>query len=298
MKHRSDLVLEELRKGQSEYGGILSEVSYGGQVVTDLNCAVSSLVAIECACDQLVFSESLKRTLSRILDFVEECMDEANSGWFRFYPSKNLTPKISHQIFDCRIPDLDDTCLAYLALIKHNRLSVSEVAVFFQKVVPQLEVSRLSNDDGYWVRLGALRTWLVSSANLPHNPVDVCVNVNAAAAMALCGLRGSALFRTVCESVESATYCFLHQGVKFAEIAPYYSHPIELVYAIQRAVLYGAERLQWVLDELLESDWSTIDEGKRFSASRSLSCSSDRKIHWHAPTLQIIRKMLKHDHME
>lgn len=269
----ADLIREVLG-AQGDYGGFRSQV----EDVVDENCFVTSLILLE-------LDDLPAEAANRALDFVERCEDPRQRCAFRFYPKGGSSPRLKIPNLD---PDADDTALALLALMKYRRRSIADA----RKALSLIESDAahfLRGDEPIWVRKGAARTWLIPRADA--NPVDCCVNANVATLYAVAGLTAEPGFQAACETVGGAVRLTLASPAHLRTVAPFYLHPIELLYAVRRAVERGVFLLTDTLRLLEAQRWAADDHASGWQRRRAVCSNSGGRPMWVAPALQAARQL-------
>lgn len=268
-------LLREVLAEQGCNGGFRSQV----EDVTDENCCVTALVLLELA-------DCPAEAARRALDFLEQCEDPRQPGAFRFYPWSGDSPRLPIMRLDA---DADDTALALLALIKHGRRGADDARRALADVIEPHRAHFLRGDEPPWVCTGAMRTWLIPRA--AGNPVDCCVNANVAALYAAAGRTADAGFRAACDTVAAAVRATSAAPAYLRTVAPYYLHPLELLYAVRRAVAFGASPLAGTLEALEAQPWAGDDRSSGWFRRRPLCANAGGRPVWVAPPLQAARQL-------
>ena len=270
--------LDEILAEQSPSGAFRSRVESEGAVTPDENAFVTSCVVLELA-DRLPAD-----SLDRALRFLESCEDRRLACAYRFYPEHPSGPALA---IPGLVPDADDTVLALLALATRGRADVTRVDHCLAEVLEPNRVFFRADDEDGWVAPGAFRTWLNRRAR--GNPVDACVNANVAALYAWRGLADSPACRAACAAVERGVRRGVGREGTVRLIMPFYAHPLEILYAVRRAVEFGATSLSAILGWLSRQPWAAHDEANVWPRDRPICCNSHGRPIWTAPSLQAAR---------
>ena len=269
------LLEQEVLAEQAQDGGFRSRV--GTEI--DENCFVTSLVLLE-------LSNCPADAASRALDFIERCEDPRQPGAFRFYPWNGDSPRLRIMRLD---DDADDTALAWLTLLKYGRRDAHAARQALARIIEPHRTHFLRGDEPPWVQLGAARTWLIDRA--ADNPVDCCVNANVAGLYAAVGSTTEPGFLAACETVARAVRSTSGSPPHLRVVAPFYRHPLELLYAVQRAVRVGASPLVGTLAEIKLLPWAAEDRASGWLRERGICCNAGGLPVWIAPALQAARQL-------
>lgn len=286
-------LLREVLSYQSDYGAFTSQVQCR-TLITDENCFVTTLVLLELArvmphLRDLDPEQELPviAGIERALDFVEACRDSSVEGSFRFYPDGLRSPRVHYDFLSA---DIDDTVLAWTALILFGRREHDAALAMLRKAVESRVVDQLQPGDGPWVCPGVCRTWFGTRPG--DDPVDVCVNLNVSALYALCGQSRAPLPSAVSEMLCEAIVHHDFASPDIGSLATYYAHPLELVYAIRRALRFGAgKNLKRVLSRLEAFEWAHEDKRTHCSRTRPICGDASGPPFWMAPAVQAAREL-------
>lgn len=260
--------LRNILQWQSESGAFRSLVVHGGETFVDENAFITALVACELS--------AIDVPIGRALDFLEAC--RRDDGSFGFYPYGGEP----HWMGTALAADADDTSLCVLLLLEHDRLTREEAERVVSEVLDPHRLHFRPESTGGWIQRGAYRTWLDGRAF--RNPIDLCVNANAASLLATLQQRGAAYdaaWRTVAAGVE----WFSRNPGFLLHLTPFYPHPCELREAVRRAVEHGVAELAPALQRVSELVRDEPDE-------TALVCSSEGgATFWIAPALQLARRL-------
>jgi hypothetical protein len=272
---------KEVLGAQGVHGGFQSQVEH----VIDENCFVTSLVLLE-------LDDLPAEATNRALDFLEQCEDPRQPGAFRFYPAGGDSPRLTIPHLD---PDADDTALALLALMKYGRRTAADARRSLADLIEFHAAHFLRGDEPVWVRKGGARTWLIPRAD--GNPVDCCVNANVATLYAAAGRNAAPGLTAACETIGGAVRMTLASPAQMRAVAPFYLHPIELLYAVRRAVQHGVFQLADTLRLLEEQRWAADDEASGWRRRRPVCSNAGGRPIWVAPALQAARQLSSQRHL-
>jgi hypothetical protein len=250
-------------------------------LIQDLSCFATALVVLSLV-HRKDSSHLTDTMIERALDFLETCQLPDRS--FCFYPPGSQGRWLPIQL----PPDLDDTAVCLLALYLCGRRDRRAVEQAIGSVVRDSTVGGKFDWDPAWVGKGAFRTWL--SPAVRHNLVDCCVNANVAALHAALDMKNAA-YGAACSAVKAGLQAVRPVRINnFRQICPYYSHPIELLYAVDRAVSAGAHDLEVVSAELRAESWSRVDVNTNWDPMRPLFGNRTEFPVWRSPALQKARR--------
>jgi hypothetical protein len=267
----SSILSERICSSQALDGSFPSLIISKGKTSTDHNACITGLVVRALGCGEL--TPELHRAKELALDYLETCERSALPGAFGFWPER---------IQPGRPGDADDTAIAAIELYHHGRRSLNWLRHVALRVLMPFRVQPSEEVRPEWIRVGAFLTWLRPS---PANVVDVLVNANVSALLALAGLRHVSAYRQATAMVEAAMAWTEGSIPKTEMVAPYYAHPVEFYRTLHHAVLCGAVDLQPSLE--LAEEWFGRDE--RPEKNRPVCCAPYGETVWTAPVLQLTR---------
>jgi len=278
-------LLEEVLAAQSPHGAFRSEVQ-AQESVSEENCFITTLVLFELMdILSVVQVRPLDEALQRGLRFVEACADPGMYGVFCFYPPLLDTPRYKGVL----PPDIDDTVLAWTAAVRLGRRTREAAADMLRRVIEPRAIGAQCVGEPRWLQKGASLTWFTSPT--PENAVDLCVNANVVALYALCGQTTHANYTGMVTMLDQALQQTTIALSDMAELAPYYAHRLELLYAVERAVQLGATDLLGTLTRLRRSAWAVEDIDANWPRKRPICCSPAGFPFWIAPALQAARQL-------
>jgi hypothetical protein len=180
----------------------------------------------------------------RALDFLERCAAPGWPGAFGFWPADE------RPTWARNVPaDIDDTCIISLELAVHGRRALSDVRqTVFEVLMPAL-LTEVEQPGPAWLHPLVFPTWL-GPASHRANPVDCCVNVNAVALMAWCGLAHLPGYGEACALLDRGLAWAGDNWSRLTSLTPYYPNPLELLHALEHAVFSGAIELHAARERL------------------------------------------------
>jgi hypothetical protein len=270
---RTNLLAEQVWSSQAADGSFRSLIISKEKTATDHNACITGLVVRALGCEEL--TPELDGARERALDYLEICERSALPGAFGFWPQRSQPG---------RPGDADDTAIAAIELYRHRRRSLEWLRHVALRVLMPFRVQPSKEVRPEWIRVGAFLTWLRPS---PANVVDVLVNANVLALLALAGLRHVSAYRQAAATVASATTWTGGSVPRTKLVAPYYAHPGEFYRTLEHAVECGAVELQPSLK--LVEEWFGRDEAPE--ENRPVCCAPYGKTVWTAPVLQLTRQI-------
>lgn len=273
--------LEQVVASQLPSGAFPSTVHFADRHVADENGFVTALVLNELS----RFDEDalVRQAIERGLEFLVRCEVPGRDGHFCFYPID------AHPVWmTTRLrPDADDTALFAVLLARYGRRPQSFLAEVVNTVLSPFQMLYLSERSKPWYRCPVYFTWL--DERLWPNDIDCCVNVNVLTLIHRSGTVAAGRPEIVAmihraldwagESIERATI-----------LSPWYPHPIELYYAVNRAVRSGVEELQSAAAVLRDLAW--VKGYRRAGITETPICgSADRRFVWTSEVLQLARQL-------
>lgn len=280
----SDL-LDEVLSYQSPRGAFRSQVQ-ADEPVRDENCFITALVLFELIdVLPLLRKPELEPAVERGLDFIEHCAEAEMREAFCFYPPHLDSPRYNGVL----PPDIDDTVLAWTAEIRSGRRNLEAAADMLRRIVEPYSLKSCCTGHQPWMRPGASLTWFTPP--MGHNPADLCVNANVLALYALCGEKAHPNYAAVVMMLDQALDRTSITNADMVDLAPYYAHPLELVYAVQRAIRVGAEDLAPMLQREGLFAWAAHDINANWPRDRPICCYPPGYPFWIAPALQTARQL-------
>jgi len=269
--------IERLSAAQHPCGGFESRVvsPRGGEA--DVNAFTTACV-LRALRD--VQAPALDGVRGRALDFLQSCACSTPAGAYGFWP-QDARPAWAAKV----PPDVDDTALALLELVRHGRLSRPEalrtlclvilpcrVAPYEARVLPP------------WVRAGCFETWIVPAASgSGRQVVDACVNANVAALMAFLGTRHLPGYGEAVATVDAGLDWAASDRARLASLTPFYPSLGGFAEALAHAVECGATALAPAARHV---KGLSLGEGGRGAACCS---SAYGHVAWHCPALDEAR---------
>jgi hypothetical protein len=185
-------------------------------------------------------------------------------------------------------PDADDTALAWMALVIYDRRRKTDMNLGLQ-ALRRARIYHRRGDEPSWARVGAFRTWLVGQGF--RNPVDCCVNANVASFYAMAGETDSEEYAAAVATIADAVSTTGGGTPYMRTLAPFYAHPIELRYAVQRAVEVGAAELLPTLERISVLREMNEDALSGWPLDRPVCCNAHGRPVWRSPALQTARAL-------
>ncbi len=261
---------------QRESGAFSAIAHPPGGPVPDENAFVTAVV-VDLLGEVAPNPESAKAR-QRGLDFLLRCERPGRPGAFSFYPSYAHPAWIGEVL----PADADDTALISLALFRAGRWRRSDLRRVVREALGRYRVEERPRG-APWFRAGVYPTWL--DAGRLHNPIDVCVNLNAAALIQESGVGSRHGHGGILEMVDAALDWVGDSPERARAITPYYPHPAELGYALERAVAAGVRGTVGLLRRLRAQAWSRCDD----LVNAPICSSAGRGVVWTSPVLQAVR---------
>jgi hypothetical protein len=221
----------------------------------------------------------------RALDFLERCAAPGLPGAFGFWPADER-PAWAQRV----PPDVDDTSIITQELALHGRRTLSEVRQVVYAVLMPALVTEVEQPGPPWLRPLVFPTWLGQEPRRA-NPVDCCVNVNAAALMAWCGLAHLPGYRDGCALLEAGLDWAGDNRARLSSLTPYYPSPVELLHALEHAVESGALELRTARERLRTILALPAPPGQAQDRYRPgvLCGNAYSGPHWYCPGLEVAR---------
>ncbi|WP_428698028.1 hypothetical protein [Stappia sp.] len=283
-------LLSQLLALQAPGGAFPSQVDGPSGALADETCFVTAQVALILAGTVAAAGEpsadAARPALRRALDFVEACESPQDPGAFLFYPSGLAAPRLDIDL----AADADDTALAWMALVAGGRRSRAEAGAALSRLLPRFACGAARRGDPPFARAPLLRTW---AGGGEPDPVDLIVNINMAAALALCAPASRPAIGEAGEAIAARVVAAFagHAPDRSAlrALAPYYADPAEAGIALERALACGADALAPLGRRLLPL--AERDRAAGRPAARPLYCNAHGRPLWRAPALQLARRL-------
>jgi hypothetical protein len=276
-------LLDQVLASQAPSGAFRSTVQCDGKSFADENGFITALVLRELG--RLPASFDLFSHRERALDFLEACESLSSPGAFHFYPPGNEPQWMGTRL----APDADDTALIVLELLKHRRVSQEIADRIIDEVLEPHRLHYRPGDTPDWARQGAYKTWLDISAR--PNPIDCCVNANVAALLKFSGRDHHTGYKAACETVLYGVRCAGSAPRLARMLTPYYPQPVELLYAMRRALAVGVKEFGDVADGFSRQQFASVDMQECWPRQRPICGSLGGKVFWTCPALQIARQI-------
>jgi hypothetical protein len=267
--------LHDLAALQDEEGCFPSRVRFPhGNDVIDRNSFVTALVVR--ALRAVPSSSPHEPVRSRALDWLERCRASAPPGAFSFWP------QATRPSWAASVPaDADDTAVITVELLRHGRLDrAAGLRTACLALVPHRVHPREPATRPPWVAPGSFLTWLVP-ASAP-NPVDLCVNANVVALLAVLDATHLPGYDAAVATVAAGLAWAGGDPARLSALTPFYPDPRCLADALEHAVECGVEQLgdAWREAATLAPASTTPAVWFRSAYGRT---------EWHAPALDLAR---------
>ena len=283
----SELWLDSLLNLQTQTGAFPSRMVASKIAAEDENCFVTAQVALLMAHwgeADLALQVRLVEPLKQASDFIEQCASTAMPGAFHFYPNAGR----AEHLHSALPPDIDDTALAWMVLLKRGRRSVADAQALLPSLFAVKIVGAGRRDDAPIARRPMLRTWLCADG--AHDPVDLIANINAYAALSQCGARMPE-HKQWCEQINVCCAQLELSASALRAYCPYYAHPVELEIALRRALQFGAVDLVPGLHAIEQAALEQLDRDASRPPDRPLYCNAHGRPIWQSSALQLARRL-------
>lgn len=284
-----ELPLRELLARQSPSGAFASEIETQRGMTADENCFSTAQIALLLADLRLRIGDpdrQLAHAHTRALDFIERCADPRIPGSFGFYPSADGAP--SSPLGVVLNPDIDDTALAWMALLRGKRRSAEQLHRVLLPLLPGCTVRAARRGDPPGTCAPLLRTWMTppGAGEADPNPVDLIANLNMVSCLSLARiplvpswLQRLTIWLDRCDGSRSI----------MRSISPYYVEAVEVEIALRRAVQLGCSALAPALVRLSQLGLEENEQLQRRPERRALYCNAHGSPRWYCPALQQAR---------
>lgn len=282
-----ELPLQRLLSMQNANGAFASMIEKAGTRIADENCFSTAQVALLLGDLRLRVGDPDRRLATaqaRALDFVERCADARIPGSFAFYPNTLESSPLGVRLN----PDIDDTALAWMALVRGKRRTAHQLRTFLPSVLANCTVRACRRGDPPGMSAPLLRTWM-STPGLPEpdpNPVDLIANLNMLSCFVLSHTKPSSAW------LLRLSYWLEHcDGSRswMRTISPYYVEAVELEIALRRCVQLGCHELAPALTRLTRLGMETQDQLQARPETRALYCNSHGSPRWYCSAVQHAR---------
>ncbi len=179
--------------------------------------------------------------------------------------------------------DADDTALILTELYRHGRLPRTEA--LRRAVLALLPCRAEAAGAGMippWIGPGCFRTWIGEAGSARANPVDCCVNANAAALFALLGAKYMPGYAGAVRAIETGLVWAGSDARRLDALIPFYPAPRWLLAALDHAVECGADELGAAAGRLRSLPPAIL------AGQPGLCRDAWGKCTWHAPVMTLI----------
>jgi len=274
-------LLDEVLSAQKASGAFYSFVRRNGEQFPDENGFITALVLHELA--KVPKSNTVTPAVEKGLEFLKSCASRVLPGTFHFYP-----PGLEPAWLGTHLPpDVDDTVLYTLTLVKHGALSSQRASGMVEETLEPHRLHYRPESMPPWVRQGAYKTWL--DRDIIPNPVDCCVNTNAAALLKFLGKAEHPAYEAAVQTVTGGVHWVARSPRLAGHLSPFYPHPAELYYSMKRAIEAGAKEFRQPLARWTQTLWGNRKPGENISAEHPVCGSHDAKTLWFSPPLAAAR---------
>ncbi|NEP26036.1 hypothetical protein [Moorena sp. SIO3I6] len=268
---------------QAPSGAFLSTVYLPDGPVPDENGFVTALVLHELT--HLPQTPAVMAAQERALDFLARCELPTQPGAFSFYPPDGHPSWMPIPLN----PDADDSALFAFALVRAGRKPKAFLEQVVREVLAKFRLFWISGTAKPWYQSGVYFTWL-NKLYYP-NIIDVCVNVNIAVLLKAAGVGEALGITNIVQMVELGVAWAGTSSERALLLSPYYPHPMELLYAVERAVELGVEDFIACRETLRKLPWAQSDSCEGWSENRPICSSEDGRILWRSAVLQQARRL-------
>ena len=279
-------MLHKVLQYQSASGAFPSYVQAGTEMIPDENCFITALVLLEL----LKFSGTnndcplLENAIEKGIEFLQQCEVPGTEGQFNFYPYNTNTPKLNIYLE----PDLDDSALALLVLLQAGKKSLPQVRSIIEQLFEPRRIKYLTGVDSRWVKRNIFRTWI--NEHNRDNPADCCVNLNILSLYTTV-FPGHTLTPHIVTTVKNAIGMFGLSTSGMRRIAPYYAHPAELFFCVERAIMAGVADIEMLLHHLKKQVFDNNLPLWLSAAGTPVCCDAHGRPFWYAPVLWQARNL-------
>jgi hypothetical protein len=239
-----DEIVANICARQSPGGAFLSYVRLPFGDVEDRNCFVTGLVLRETGAVEGY--PQLDEARRKAFAFLLRSKYPVYPYLFSFYPNQAHPFWMRNALY----ADADDTCVIVPELVRADLRPAESLTYIAENYLLKYravgEFTRYLTED--WHREGVFLTWFTSAD--VGNPIDCCVNTNVVALLAMAGLTGMDGYSAACEMINEAAEHAAANPARSRRFTPYYPHPVEWYYALERAVNVGARELVPALEQL------------------------------------------------
>lgn len=239
-----DEIITNICALQSPGGAFLSSVRLPFGDVEDCNCFVTGLVLHETS--TVRGYPLLDEARRRAFGFLLRSKYPVYPYLFSFYPHRAHPFWMRNALY----ADADDTSVIVGELVCADLFPAESIAYIAENYLLKYratgDFSRHLTQG--WQREGVFLTWFTSAD--VDNPIDCCVNTNVIALLARAGMTGIDGYGAACSMINEAAQQAADYPAHSRQFTPYYPHPVEWYYALERAVNAGARELMPALEVL------------------------------------------------
>lgn len=252
---------------------ILSEVSLGGERMTDRNGFVTALGV-----------RALRRrglpVPAGLLDALQRC--RSARGGFRFWP-QDARPDWAPDLPD----DADDTAIMLLELLRAGRIGREDARRTACLGIARRRVAGFALLRPPWLRVGVFATW--SREGIRRDLVDCTATANVLALFAELELSHLPGVSDATAMLAAALDWAGDDPLRAASLSPFYPDPAEFVLALDHAAECGARGLEALHRRAARSPWGQ-DAEARSARREHVVCGSPYGVAaWRSPELARLR---------
>lgn len=278
-------MLNDVLRQQSAFGGFPSFIDAGGEIIEDENCFITSLVLLELLeyVRRNGDNKEIWEAIEKGAQFIENCEQPDRKGRFYFYPLTIDSPRLPIAID----ADYDDSALALSVLLCAGKRQLKDIQDIIIELFEPGKIKLITGQDAAWVKPSLFRTWIVPRA--AYNPADCCVNLNILSFYAAAGMLGYHNNVSITQHIEYAVTLFGTGLSAMRRIAPYYAHPAELFFCLDRVARSGIKEVDGLLQKVRKNICSEFGDNVFLKADRPICCNAHGRPLWFAPVLQLAR---------
>ena len=234
------IALDPLAEQRSD-GLFRSHFERGGVRHEDANLFVTALVLRETR-----HCKTASGWRNAALDALTSEAEQRADGACGFWPSA-LRPD-----WAARVPaDVDDTAMVLTELYRHGRISRKFALRRSVLALLPCRVAALGKGASPpWIIDGCFRTWIDAESFTRANPVDCCVNANAAALFALLEAKHLPGYAEAIATIEAGLAWAGSDVRRLDALTPFYPAPRMLLSALDHALECGADELYGAAHQL------------------------------------------------
>jgi hypothetical protein len=169
-------------------------------------------------------------------------------------------------------------------LYSYGRLSHADLDYIYQSVLKPARIEYLCEQNAYWHEVGGYETWI--GDGIIKNKIDLVANLNVLILL-------DELDEFIPET--SSIRKMLAKGIEWmgtskaraAIVTPWYPDPLELLFALERAVRFGVKGLEDHIANLRDHPW--VNSALMCNGNSVLCGSDDGRFNWFCEGLDRLR---------